>query len=93
MTEIKVFKHGHCTMEKLETSGMYLVRCYHGTELHDKVRCDTHGQAQAHFKAFCRTLCDHPETKYLKDSDCGDWDEAIYECLSCGGRIRAELPD
>jgi hypothetical protein len=52
MTKIKEFKHGYATFEKLFPSGMYLVQCYIGTELHDKIRCDDYQTAMQYYKAF-----------------------------------------
>ena len=51
---IKPFKRGHVVMEKLWPSGMWQVKCYIGTELHDKVRCDTRAAASEYFRAFCK---------------------------------------
>ena len=50
---INVFKNGHASMEKLMHSGMYLVQCYVGTELHDKMRCDDFRAALEYYRAFC----------------------------------------
>ena len=52
MTKIKSFKNGYATLEKLFPSGMYLVQCYIGTELHDKIRCDDYQTAMQYYKAF-----------------------------------------
>lgn len=52
MNKIKTFKNGHASMEKLFPSGYYLVQCYKGTELHDKVRCDDYRMALDYYKAF-----------------------------------------
>ena len=52
MNKIKVFPNGYATLEKLYPSGMYLVQCYKGTELHDKVRCDDYRMALDYYKAF-----------------------------------------
>lgn len=27
------------------------------------------------------------------DQDCGDWEEEVFTCKSCGNRIYVELPD
>lgn len=51
-TKLETFKHGYCVMERLMPSGMYLVKVYIGTELHDKVRTDDYRQAQAYYRAF-----------------------------------------
>ena len=45
MSKIKVFPNGYATLEKLFPSGYYLVQCYKGTELHDKIRCDDYRMA------------------------------------------------
>ena len=39
-------------MERLFPSGMYLVQCYRGSELADKVRCDTYRVACEYYRAF-----------------------------------------
>lgn len=52
MSKIKVFPNGYATFEKLHPSGMYLVQCYVGTELHDKIRCDDYRSACEYYKAF-----------------------------------------
>lgn len=52
MTKIKEFKHGYATFEKLFPSGMYLIQCYIGSELHDKIRCDDYKTALQYYKAF-----------------------------------------
>lgn len=30
---------------------------------------------------------------YVREQDCGDWEEEIYDCKNCGHRIYVELPD
>lgn len=50
--KIKSFKNGYATLEKLFPSGMYLVECYIGSELHDKVRCDDYRTAMDYYKSF-----------------------------------------
>ena len=52
MSKIKVFNNGYATLERLFPSGMYLVECYVGTELHDKIRCDDYRSALEYYKAF-----------------------------------------
>lgn len=52
-TKIKTFRNGYATLERLFPSGMWLVQCYKGTELHDKIRCDDYRSAQDYFRAFC----------------------------------------
>ena len=37
--KIKEYKNGYATLERLFPSGMYLVQCYKGSELSDKIRC------------------------------------------------------
>jgi hypothetical protein len=54
MNKIKVFDKGSASVERLFPSGMYLVKCYTGQELHDKVMCDTYMRAMEYFRAFCR---------------------------------------
>ena len=50
--KIKEYKNGYATFEQLFPSGMYLVQCYKGSELSDKIRCDTYKVAMEYFKAF-----------------------------------------
>lgn len=50
--KIKEYKNGYITLEKLFPSGMYLVQCYIGTELHDKIRCDDYRTALDYFRCF-----------------------------------------
>ena len=50
--KIKVFNNGSASFERLFPSGFYLVQCYVGTELHDKVRCDDYKTALEYFRAF-----------------------------------------
>ena len=50
--KIKSFKNGYATFEKLFPSGFYLVECYIGSELHDKVRCDDYRTAMDYYKSF-----------------------------------------
>lgn len=52
MYKIKTFKNGHASIERLFPSGMYLVQCYKGTELADKVRCDSYRVACEYYRAF-----------------------------------------
>jgi hypothetical protein len=54
MNKVKVFDKGSASIERLFPSGMYLVQCYTGHELHDKIRCDTYRAALDYFRAFCR---------------------------------------
>jgi hypothetical protein len=51
---IKEYKNGYVTFEKLFPSGMYLVQCYKGSELFDKIRCDSYKAAMEYYKAFSR---------------------------------------
>jgi len=51
--KMKCYRNGHASMERLFPSGLYLVRCYKGTELHDKIRCDTYRAALDYYRAFC----------------------------------------
>jgi len=50
--KIKEFRNGYATMEQLFPSGLYLVQCYKGTELQDKIRCDDYRAALDYFRAF-----------------------------------------
>lgn len=50
--KIKTYPHGHATMER-QPSGLYLVQCYVGADLRDKVRCDDYRTACEYFRAFC----------------------------------------
>lgn len=51
--KIKTYPNGHATIEK--TGSLYTVRVYIGTELHDKIRCDTYKAAAEYFRAFSAT--------------------------------------
>lgn len=42
------------TMEKLSTSGMYLVEAWGPAGRLDRMRCDTYRAAAEYFRAFCR---------------------------------------
>jgi hypothetical protein len=50
--KIKTYPNGHSTIEK--TGALYTVKVYIGTELHDKIRCDTYRAAAEYFRAFSR---------------------------------------
>jgi hypothetical protein len=50
--QIKNFRHGHTTFERLFPSGLYLVQVYIGSELHDKVRCDDYRVARDYLRTF-----------------------------------------
>ena len=50
--KIKTFKNGYTVFEKLFPSGMYLVKVYVGSELHDKIRCDDYQTALAYLRSF-----------------------------------------
>ena len=52
MSKIKVFPNGYATIERLSPSGMYLVKCYVGANLHDKMRCDDYRSAMDYYRAF-----------------------------------------
>ena len=52
--KINEYKNGYATLERLFPSGMYLVQCYVGTELHDKIRCDDYRSACEYYKAFSK---------------------------------------
>ena len=52
--KIKEYKNGYATLERLFPSGMYLVQCYKGSELSDKIRCDTYRTAMEYFQAFAK---------------------------------------
>jgi len=49
--KIKTYKNGHTVLDKTPT-GFYLVKVYIGSELHDKVLCDTYRGAMDYFKSF-----------------------------------------
>lgn len=51
--KIRTFKHGYATLEKNAVNGFYIVRCYVGTELHDRVFVDDYRAARDYFRAFC----------------------------------------
>lgn len=48
--KLKVYPNGYASIEK--EGYLYTVKVYVGTELHDKVRCDTRKAAQEYFRAF-----------------------------------------
>lgn len=50
--KLKSFDNGYAVLEKLFPSGMYLVECYIGSELHDKIRCDDYHDALNYFESF-----------------------------------------
>jgi hypothetical protein len=51
---IKEYKNGYATFERLFPSGMYLVQLYKGSEIADKIRCDTYKAAMEYYKAFAK---------------------------------------
>ena len=51
--KIRDYKNGYATMERTAMS-YYIVKCYTGTELHDKIMCDTYRAALDYFKAFSK---------------------------------------
>ena len=55
---MKLFNHknGTVSMERIFPSGMYLVLCRKGSEVHDKVRCDTLEEARHYWKSFCKIV-------------------------------------
>ena len=52
--KIKEYKNGYATLERLFPSGMYLVQLYKGSEMADKIRCDTYKAAMEYYKAFAK---------------------------------------
>ena len=51
-TKCKEFKNGNSdTFEK--NHAWYVVKVYLGTELHDKIMCDTYSGARDYYRAFC----------------------------------------
>lgn len=54
MSKIKVFPNGYATFERLVPSGYYLIQCYVGSELHDKIRCDDYRTALDYYKVFAK---------------------------------------
>ena len=52
--KIMKYKNGYATFEQLFPSGMYLVQLYKGSEMADKIRCDTYKGAMEYFKAFAK---------------------------------------
>jgi hypothetical protein len=52
--KIKYYGNGYATFERMSPSGMYLVQLYKGTELEDKMRCDTYRGAMEYFKSFAK---------------------------------------
>lgn len=51
--QIKTYRNGHASIEKLSPSGMYLVICRVGDDVRDRVRCDDYCTARKYFRAFC----------------------------------------
>ena len=49
--KIKTYKNGHTVFDKTPT-GFYLVKVYIGSELRDKVLCDTYRAALEYLRAF-----------------------------------------
>ena len=52
--KVKEYKNGHVTFDRLFPSGMYLVQLYKGSEMIDKIRCDTYRSAMDYFQAFAK---------------------------------------
>jgi hypothetical protein len=48
--KIKTYQHGYASMERI--GFMWVVKCYLGTELYDKIRCDDYTAAKDYFRAF-----------------------------------------
>jgi hypothetical protein len=57
--KIKEYKNGYATFERLSPSGMYLIQLYKGSELADKMRCDTYKAATEYFQAFAKIAKNH----------------------------------
>jgi hypothetical protein len=52
--KVKEYKNGYVTFDRLFPSGMYLVQLYKGSEMIDKIRCDTYRSAMDYFQAFAK---------------------------------------
>ena len=52
--KIKYYGNGYATFERMSPSGMYLVQLYKGSELEDKMRCDTYRGAMEYFQSFAK---------------------------------------
>lgn len=52
--KIKEYKNGYATFDRLFPSGMYLVQLYKGSEMVDKIRCDTYKMAMQYFQSFAK---------------------------------------
>jgi hypothetical protein len=52
--QIKAFKNGYATFDKHILSGYYIVKCYKGDTLHDKIMCDDYRMAREYWRAFCK---------------------------------------
>lgn len=52
--KIKYYGNGYATFERMSPSGMYLVQLYKGSELEDKMRCDTYRAAMEYFQSFAK---------------------------------------
>lgn len=51
--KMKCYRNGYASIERRFPSGLWLIECYIGTELHDKVRCDDYRTALDYYRAFC----------------------------------------
>lgn len=51
-TKIKDFKNGNSVIFS-KNHAFYVVKVYLGTELHDKILCDTYKGARDYVRAFC----------------------------------------
>jgi len=50
--KITNYKNAYTIFEKIPHNGTYVVALYIGTELKDKMRCDTYSGAREYLKAF-----------------------------------------
>lgn len=50
--KITNYKNAYTIFERIPYNGMYVVALYIGTELKDKMRCDTYRAAREYLKAF-----------------------------------------
>jgi hypothetical protein len=51
---LNIYPNGSASMERVFPSGLYVVTVYRGSEVFDRVRCDTYQGALGYWRAFNR---------------------------------------
>jgi hypothetical protein len=51
---LNIYQNGSASMERVFPSGLYVVTVYRGSEVYDRVRCDTYRGALEYWRAFNR---------------------------------------